>query len=72
MQDAAGQADLFRELLIDVDRVRVAGSLGVALGESGVGGDVELGQGVAGGEIRHQETPLTMLVQVAFTTWAPS
>src|SRR5215211_5477031 len=59
------QAHALREVLVDVDRIGVAGGVLVALGEPRVGRDLELGYGVAG---LHR----TMLVQVARTTSSPS
>src|SRR4051794_21455475 len=71
VEDPPGQADLPGELLVDVDRVEVAGRARVADGEVPVGRDADLRQLLAGLE-RHRQTPRTMLVQVPTHTASPS
>ena len=66
VQDPPGEADLLRELLVDVNRVEVARGAGVADRQIPVGGDLEL-ELVAG----LHDSPLTMLVQVPVQTASP-
>ena len=47
VQDHAGQADALGELLVDVDRVGIAGGVLVALRQPRIGRDLELGDRVA-------------------------
>ena len=73
VQDAPGQADGARELLVDVDRVEVARGAGVAGGEVLVGRDPHLGDPA----LRRcrsaisAHTPRTMSVQVPRQTCSP-
>src|SRR5215207_175568 len=63
VQDVRRQADLLRELRVDVDRVEVARRAGVAVRQVLVRGDLE---------IDVHDTPLTMLVHMPRATSAPS
>src|SRR5215204_5343786 len=69
VEDVRGQADLPRELGIDMDGVEVARRAGVAVRQVLVRGDPQLLDRLA---LLHAHPPLTMLVQVARTTSRPS
>src|SRR5207244_4187991 len=58
VQDAAREADLPGEVLVDVDRVEVAGRAGVADGEIAVGRDLQLRQARALAQPGHGQLTL--------------
>src|SRR3954447_13378376 len=68
VQDLARQPDLLGEVVVDVDRVEVAGRARVADRDVAVGRDLELGELLAG--LHH--APRTMLVQMPTHTVSAS
>src|SRR5215211_4457948 len=69
VEDVRRQADLPRELGVNMDRVEVARGARVAVRQVLVRGDPQLLDRLA---VAHAHPPLTMLVQVARTTSLPS